>query len=117
MSLRQEKVAKNLKQIVSSFLETESNRSSLITVAHIDISPDLKNAKIFVSVLPENKKEEALEFCTRKSTELRSYVKKHSRLKMLPFFTFKLDRGEQNRQRIFEMINEKINPADGGNNG
>ena len=105
MSLRQEKVAELLRQCAAQFLEIESNRTSLITVTHCNISPDLKQATVFITVLPKDRELVALDFAKRKRKYLRQYIKKHLRLKQLPFIDIKIDGGELNRQRIDELLN------------
>lgn len=104
-SLRQEKVAEQLRQYAADFLERESNRTSLITVTRCSVSPDLKNATIYMTVLPKDKEDAALDFAKRKRADLRTYVKKYLRLKQLPFFDVELDLGERNRQKIDDLLN------------
>ena len=76
MSIRQEKVNNQIKEVVAKFLESESNNLSLITVMSVDVSPDLKNAKILISVLPESREKAALDFCKRKRSEIKHEIKK-----------------------------------------
>ncbi|MEZ4103341.1 MAG: ribosome-binding factor A [Candidatus Paceibacterota bacterium] len=45
MSFRQEKLNNQIKEVVATFLEEESNNLSLITVTSVDISPDMKMRK------------------------------------------------------------------------
>ncbi|GMQ95231.1 MAG: hypothetical protein BMS9Abin13_344 [Patescibacteria group bacterium] len=103
MTLRQEKVAEVLKRITAQFLQIESGRQSLITVTNCRISPDLRKATVFISVLPEDKEEVVLKFVKRKRTDLRDYLKSHTRLKVLPFIDIQIDLGEKNRQKIDEL--------------
>lgn len=104
-SSRQEKVAEQLRQFAAQFLEIESNRQSLITVTACDISADLKRATVFITVMPEDKEEAALQFAKRKRSDLREYVKKHIRIKQIPFFEIEIDKGEKSRQKIDELLN------------
>ncbi len=103
MTQRQEKVSQEIKEVVARFLEAESNRTSLITVTKADVSPDLKNAKIFITVLPEEKEKAALDFCKRKRSEIKHQIKKKMSLRVIPFVDVEIDRGEKNRQRIHEL--------------
>ena len=105
MTLRQEKVEELLRQCSANFLEIESNRTSLITVTRCSISPDLKRATVFITVLPTDREHTALDFAKRKRKALREYIKKHLRLKRIPFLDIKIDDGEKNRQRIDELLN------------
>ncbi|MEK7572287.1 MAG: ribosome-binding factor A [Patescibacteria group bacterium] len=101
---RNERVANFIKELSASFLGRENNRTSLITVTSCTISPDIKRATIFITVLPESKETSALEFTKRKRTELRDYLKKNMKTKIIPFIDFEIDRGEKNRQKIDELL-------------
>ncbi len=107
MSFRQEKVNNQIKEVVANFLEAESNHLSLITVMSVDVSPDLKNAKILISVLPEGKEKAALDFCKRKRSEIKHEIKKKMNLRVIPFVDIELDKGEKNRQKINELLREE----------
>ena len=102
-SRRQTQVAETIAHRAADFFARESNRLSLVTVTRADVSPDLKNVTIFISVLPADKEEEVLHFARRNSTEFRNYLKQHSQLKFLPHIVFELDFGEKNRQRIDDL--------------
>jgi ribosome-binding factor A len=109
MGERKEKIEHAIKKLAAEFLERESDKTSLITVTHADVSPDFSNAKIFISVLPESKEEHALFFCKRKMTDFKRYAMKYMHMKSIPFFDVVLDLGEKNRQRIEELgIESKI---------
>jgi len=107
MSFRQEKVNNEIKAVVANFLEAESNNLSLITVMSVDVSPDLKNAKILISVLPENKEKAALDFCKRKRSEIKNEIKKKMNLRVIPFVDIEIDKGEKNRQKIHDLLLEQ----------
>ena len=107
MIQRNEKVANLLKELGAQFLERENNNTSLITVTSCTVSPDLKRATIFITVLPDEKETKALAFVKRKRGELREYVKKNMQIKIIPFIDIQIDRGEKNRQKIDELLREK----------
>jgi ribosome-binding factor A len=107
MSIRQEKVNNEIKAVVANFLEAESNNLSLITVMSVDVSPDLKNAKILISVLPEGKEKAALDFCKRKRSEIKQELKKKMNLRVIPFVDIEIDKGEKNRQKIHDLLLEQ----------
>lgn len=100
---RQEQVSQQIAQRAADYLQRESNRQSLVTVTRADVSPDLKNVIIFLSVLPEDKEEEVLHFARRNRTDFRDYLKNHAMLKSLPNIDFEIDYGEKNRQRIDDL--------------
>lgn len=104
MLQRNEKVANFLKELSARFLEHESNGTSLITVTSCNVSPDLKRATIFITVLPDEKEHDALDFAKRKRGELRDYIKKNMQTKVVPFVDIEIDRGEKNRQKIDKLL-------------
>lgn len=107
MTERKEKVANLLKELAAKFLERESNGTSLITVTSCDVSPDIKRATVFITVLPDEKENDALDFAKRKRGELRAYIKKYMQIKNIPFIDIEIDRGEKNRQKIDELLRIK----------
>ncbi len=104
---RNEKVANLIKELGAQFLGRENNRTSLITVTSCTVSPDLKRATIFITVLPDEKEGSALDFVKRKRGELREHLKKNIKIKIIPFIDVQIDRGEKNRQKIEELLRKK----------
>ncbi|MCK9426405.1 MAG: 30S ribosome-binding factor RbfA [Ignavibacteriaceae bacterium] len=62
MSFRLEKISKLIKEEISLiFLHKIQDQSiGLVTVTKVDVSPDLRNAKIYLSVFPNNKRDSSL---------------------------------------------------------
>lgn len=102
-SKRQTQVSEMIAHRAADFFARESNRQSLVTVTRADISPDLKNVCIFLSVLPEKEEGSVLHFARRNRTEFREFLKKTAILKTLPTVDFEIDYGEKNRQRIDDL--------------
>lgn len=103
MSERGEKIESLMTTLAARFLEIEANPSPLITVTRSSISPDGKRATVYLSVFPTEKETNAVEFANRKVRDFRKYVAEHARLRIMPFITFELDRGERARQRLDEL--------------
>jgi ribosome-binding factor A len=107
MPQRNEKVSNQIKELAASFLERENNRTSLITITRANVSPDLKRATIFITVLPDSKENDALNFVKRQLKNLREFLKKNMPIKIIPFLSVEIDLGEKNRQKIDELLREK----------
>jgi ribosome-binding factor A len=103
-SERQLKVSGELRNMSADFFERESNGASLMTITRCTISRDLKYATIFISVLPVEKEEAAIHFAKRMRPDLRTYVKKRWKSKVIPFFEVEIDYGEKNRQHIDDLM-------------
>ncbi len=102
-SQRQKRVEELIREIVSELISKESNRTSLISITDISLSPDFKNCLIYVSVFPEEATESALNFLKRKRKMVKQEVKRKASLRVIPFFDFEIDKGEKNRQIIEEI--------------
>lgn len=102
-SRREVQVSQIIAQLAGEFIERESTVHSLITVTHAEMSPDMKQVTVFLSVLPQTQEEEALAFAKRARSDFRTYIREHSFLHPIPFVDFELDYGEKNRQRIDEL--------------
>jgi len=106
MTKRNEKVANLIKELSAQFLGRENNKTSLITITSCTVSPDLKSATIFMTVLPDSKENSALGFAKRKRRDLRKFLKENIQIKTIPFIDIQIDKGEKNRLRIEELLNK-----------
>lgn len=103
-TFRDEKIKDQIKKFAAEFLQKESNGLSLITVTNVQLGHEAKEATILLTVLPEEKQDEALEFARRQLSEFREFMNKKVKAGRMPFFHFDIDRGEKHRQRIDEII-------------
>lgn len=107
IDFKQEKVLLELKGLAGEFLARHSNRTSLVTVTNLFLSPDLKRAEIFLSVIPSEKEKAVVQFANRLRGEFGEYIRAHSKMHRLPHIVFAPDIGEQNRQRIEELLHKE----------
>ena len=106
-SQRQLQVEQQVLGITQDFFQRESSGASMITVTRTEISRDMKNGTVFISVLPENKEEAAINFAKRMRSELRHFVMKRLPVKVIPFFEIEIDYGEKNRLHIDELLRKE----------
>lgn len=109
MSERQEKIASLLCELSASFVQHEANTDPLVTITRATVSPDLKQATIFFTTIPDERENDALVFLKRSGSDLRKFVKKHARLKFIPHFEFSVDRGERHRQHMDQVVSKLKN--------
>lgn len=100
---RENKAASLIVELAAKYIAREAGRSTLITPMRANISPDRKNATIYVSVFPDSDSDHALAFLKRHKDLFRNSLKRTSRLAILPYITFELDYGEKNRQHLDEI--------------
>lgn len=100
---RSERAKSLFKEVVAEFIRIEANTDPLITVTDVMVAPGGQHIKILITTIPDAKQQDALIFLKRKGSELRTYLKKHARLKYIPHIDFEIDYGERHRQHIDEV--------------
>jgi len=106
MSDRHLRVESLIREIVAKFINQEANTDPLITITRVSVSPDYRKALILFTTIPEKKESDALIFLKRNGKEMRTFVKKNSDLKIIPFLEFMVDYGERHRQDIDEVVRQ-----------
>lgn len=96
-------LAEAISHYAADFMAREASNQSLITVTRTELSSDMKQATIYISVLPESAERSALAFAKRERSAFREYIKTKSALQRIPTIDFALDFGEKNRQRIDDL--------------
>ena len=112
MTLRKEKVAYQMRREIGELLQKEVKdaRIGFVTVTSVDISPDLRNAKVYVTILTDNLKERNKTFRGLKSASsyMSGELANRMHLKFAPKLTFLEDKGQMHAIKI-EKILQKIN--------
>lgn len=84
----------------------------LVTVNQVDVTPDLKNAHVFVSVLGKGSHKAVISALEANRTHLQSELSKHVVLKYTPHLNFHLDDSIERGDRVFKILRE-IEPEAG----
>jgi ribosome-binding factor A len=79
-------------------------RLGFITVTEARVSNDLRHAKIFFSVLEDEKKDESLKILTSSARFIRSELAKKVRIKFIPELVFKIDESIEYSAKINRML-------------
>jgi ribosome-binding factor A len=111
MSRRSERTSKLIQQEISVLLEREVNDPRLckfISVTEVELSPDLKHAKIFVSTLGSeiNNKDDMLAGFNNASGFLRKELASHLKLKYTPQLSFHYDDSIERGARLLKLMGE-----------
>jgi ribosome-binding factor A len=115
MSIRTERVASLIKEEIGSILEREYRGPSygFMTVTEVKMSPDLRIAKVSVSVFGDGQaKENAMKMLEEEKTHMRGVLGSHLRLKFTPMLQFYLDDTMERVDRINTLL-RKIHENDG----
>jgi len=109
MSYRRVRLAEEIKKEVSDMLlqEIKDPRVGFVTVTGVEISSDLRTAKIYVSVLGSPEEQKAtMEALWRAQGFIRGELGKRIRLRHTPEITFKLDTSIARGARVMELLHE-----------
>ncbi len=110
---RKDRVAALMLQETAQLLQQEIKdpRVKLATVTEVSVSPDLKNAKIFVSFLTDDddKVADGLAGLNSASGFIRSALAKRLKLRYMPQLTFAFDRLQTDAMRLDALIKSGLN--------
>ncbi len=107
MSVRTEKVAHLIQEEISVLIERDYRTSDMgfMTVTKVTMSPDLRLARIYVSIFGDAKvKERTLFLLNEAKKDIRHYVGAKVRLKFTPEIAFFLDDTMDYVANIEELI-------------
>lgn len=97
-----EKIQHVLAEIFSK--EAEIPTDYFISVTKIDCAPDLRSARVFISILPFNKSEEGLEWLIDNRKIIQGLFGKKVNLKYTPILRFVIDESEQAADEIYSIM-------------
>ena len=93
---RLSKVSRQIQKDLGEIFQIEGNKISkgkMITVTNVRVSPDLGFAKVYISIFPTDKKEDALQAVRDHSKQIRHELAQRVRhqLRIIPELSFILD--------------------------
>ena len=106
---RSKRVEKQILEIISSIALKNIDLSYLgfITFTSVDISPDLKNAKIYYSVINQNISDSELEIAlNKKQRAFKKFLSPQLHLRSTPKIQFFNDKKFSYQEKIKRLINE-----------
>ena len=108
-SQRQLKVGEELKHIISTALLRESFyddyiKNNNITITEVNISPDLKNAKVYIMPLGGKNKLDVLNSLNKITGRLKKIISNNINLRQTPKLTFKIDETFEYAQNIHDIL-------------
>ncbi|HEY5219000.1 MAG TPA: 30S ribosome-binding factor RbfA [Gemmatimonadaceae bacterium] len=116
---RPDRVAEGIREVVATFLAEEVKDPrivGMVTVTGVDLTRDLRHAKVFVSIMGSDAERAAtVDGLASLASHLRSRVGRDLHLRLAPEITFRLDESVARAARIESLLaqvrDEK--PADG----
>ena len=106
---RMNKIDEELRREISAIISTELKNphlTGLISVSKVKTTPDLRYAKVFVTMIKEKSKKENLSILKQSSGYIRSAIAKRINLRYTPELVFEFDESLEYGTRIDEILNK-----------
>ena len=110
-SQRQLKVGEELRHLISNALLRESFydehiKNNNITITEVNVSPDLKNAKVYVMPLGGVNKLDALNSLIKATGRLKKIISSNINLRQTPKIKFKIDETFEYAKKINNILDK-----------
>jgi ribosome-binding factor A len=107
-SSRSVRVNELVKREISQVLHTDYKDSTVaITIVGIEVSPDLRDARVYYSVIGDEEiTRKAKQFLNKHTTKIRYKISKKIVLKYLPQLTFIYDSSIQRGNRVLDILDD-----------
>ena len=106
---RMRRVNESIREILGDAIaaELKDPRVGFVTVTDVDTSPDLRTARVYVSVLgSEDERERTLEGLRSSHGFLQSKINDSTHMKRTPTLTFEYDESTERGARISRLLEE-----------
>lgn len=108
MSNRTVRVNELIQREVSAILRQHYQAEAVaLTITEVRVSPDLRDGRVFVSVLGDDEEAEAkLKWLRRHGREIRQELGRRIVLKYMPKFEYVLDHSAERGTRIVQLLDD-----------
>jgi ribosome-binding factor A len=107
MKHRMLRVNEVVKRELSGIVTREINfENALVSINHVNVTSDLKNAHVFVSVLGPEKAENVMKKLEEHRPALQSELARRVTMKFTPHLLFHLDESIARGSRVVEILQE-----------
>ncbi|GAK10963.1 LOW QUALITY PROTEIN: ribosome-binding factor A [Geomicrobium sp. JCM 19039] len=109
--MRAQRVGEQMKKEMSDILmrEVKDPRVQFVTVTGVDVTGDLQQATVYVTVLGEDEEKDATLKALKKAKFIRSEIGKRIQLRKTPEIDFSLDESIAYGNRIEELLKDLDN--------
>jgi ribosome-binding factor A len=77
-----------------------------LTITHVDLSPDLRNAKVFVMSSENSQKEKLIGVLEKNKHYFKNIIATQLKMRFIPEIAFKIDDSFEKLQRIDEILRD-----------
>ena len=109
---RMDRINEELKKEISHIITFEikdPHLTGLISVTKVKTTPDLRYARVFISIINEKNRKESLRILKNSSSYIRSEIAKKINLRNTPELVFEFDESIEYGAKIDELIKKVMN--------
>lgn len=106
--VRPERVSEEFREILAEEIpRLKDPRVGFVTVTRVEVTPDLRRATVYYTVMGEEGERKATRAALRSArSHLRSVIGSQVRMKFLPDLDFREDQGPVRAERVEELLRE-----------
>lgn len=108
MTRRTRQVGELLKEELTDIIrkEVKDPRIGFMSITEVDVTTDLRQARVYVSVLHDAEREGTMDALRSAASFIRHHLKPRLRMRQIPFLEFRDDRSMEYAQHITETLRE-----------
>lgn len=97
-------IRQHLHELISRSLDFEGQ---VLTLTDVDVSPDLKNAYIFISVLdPKHDRVQVMKLLNKNRLDWQKEITKRLPIKNIPRLNFRFNAAQERGDRVMDILRE-----------
>jgi len=111
MSHRKQQVESQLKRVLSDVLVRDLQDPrvvGMVSITHVDVAPDMHEAFVYVSVLPDKYEKRTLGGLRHAAKHIHSLAFKRMAMRRVPRLDFRLDEQLKRTETVFEAIHRAM---------
>ncbi|XAM00434.1 30S ribosome-binding factor RbfA [Phycisphaeraceae bacterium D3-23] len=111
MTHRVEQVESTMRKALAQVLQrkiSDPRIRGMVSITKVDVSPDMKTAKVLISVLPEQYEKRTLAGLRAANRHIHGELKKLVAFRIVPHLDFRLDESLKTSDEIFDAISEAM---------
>jgi ribosome-binding factor A len=105
---RREKIESLIQEELAKILlrDVEFPLGTLVTISYVNVSSDLSEAKIGVSVMPQERTARVIEVLGKLRGFIQTSLTRKMNIMPMPHIVFEIDRGSENAARVEKLLRE-----------
>ncbi len=106
---RSDRLGEQIKEEIADIImhKIHDPRIGFVTVTHVDLSDDLKNAKVYISILNDSeKKDDTISGLISAAGFIRSELRKRLRIRYIPELIFRIDDSIKEGIRMVKILDD-----------